>query len=170
MKDLYPKMQRLNEVRENLLKQKIASLAHTFMLNNINLLLDCFTYDYSGDIFFYEEMDRRLSMKVRDFKEDIAPDYSFTETFMAFQPLVAKLKELDIEEKNYETLLYKLEYFLDENHYFSRLQLSKVLKEKYPEGILIEDYDHAAKQYYYIAVLPEDEDYEEEKSKLLGKL
>ena len=170
MNDLNLKMQRLNEERESLLKQKIASLAYTFMFDNIEHLLDCFTYDYTHDIFFYEELDRRLVIEVKEFKEDIAPDYTFIDIFMAYPSLIAKLRELDIEEKNYDTLLFKLEDFLDENHYFTRIQLRKVLEEKYPGGILIEDYNPFSKLYFYYVVLPEDEDFEEEKIKLLGKL
>jgi hypothetical protein len=169
MEDLYLKMQKLKEQQKLLLKQKLDALAHMFMRDNIYLLLDCFTYDYSHDIFFYEEMDRRLCIEVREFKEDIAPDYTFIDTFMAYPPLVVKLKELDIEEKKYDTFLFNIENLLDENHYFARLQLREVLKEKYPDGIFIEDYDQSARQYYYYVVLPEDEDYEKEKSKLLDK-
>lgn len=146
-------------------EQKLLHHAEKFMNENIDLLLDCFQYDYSGDLFFFEEMDRRITIDVRDFKEDIAPEYTFIDRFREYPALEAKLNEQNIEVKYHEKFLYKLENFLHEKNYFSRIQLRKVLEKEYPEGIVCEIIDNWESGNHFYVVLPGDEDYEEEKNK-----
>lgn len=170
MVDLELKMERLMKQRTFEHEQMIASIAQRFMTENIDLLLDCFKFDYSGELFFYEEMDRKLSIEVKQFKEDIAPEYSFIETFLDNPPLVARLNELDIDVKSRDKFLFKLESFLDGKNYFTRIQLRKSLEKKYPEGIVCEVTDNWESGNHFYVVLPGDEDYEEEKLKISGKI
>lgn len=166
MEDLELKMERLMKQRALEHEQMLVELAQRFMLEHIELILDCFQHDYTADIDFFEEMDRKLSIEVRDFKEDIAPEYSFSETFLANPPLVAKLNELDIDVKSRGYFLFRLEDFLDEKNYFTRIQLRKALEKEYPEGIVCEIIDNWESGNHFHVVLPGDEDYEEEKQKL----
>jgi hypothetical protein len=168
MEDLELKMERLMKQHALEHEQMLIELAQSFIHEHMELLLNRFQYDYSGDLFFFEEMDRRVTIDVRNFKEDIAPEYSFIETFMAYPPLVAKLRELDLKEKTNDNFLFKLENLLDKKNYFTRVQLRKVLKKKYPEGIVCEIIDNWESCNHFYVVLPGDEDYEEEKNKLLG--
>lgn len=166
MEDLELKMEQLMKQRALEHEQMLVEFVQSFVDTNIDLLLECFTYDYSGFLIFFEEMDRRFTIDVRNFKEDIAPEYSFNETFLANPPLVAKLNELDIDLKSRDNFLYKLENFLHEKNYFTRIQLRKALEKEYPEGIVCEIIDNWESGNHFYVVLPGDEDYEQKSKNL----
>lgn len=164
LEDLELKMDRLMKQRALEHEQMLVELAQSFGHKNIELILDCFQHDYTADINFFEEMDRELTIEVKDFKEDIAPEYSFIDQFRANPPLVAKLNELDIDVKSHDNFLYKLENFLHGKNYFTRIQLRKTLEKKYPDGIVSEIIDNWESGNHFYVVLPGDEDYEKKKN------
>lgn len=149
----YRKIAAQKAKEQKLLEQTLKPLARRFMRDNIKLLLEGFSYDYSWLIDFYEEFDHELLMEVVDFEEYIAPDYSFINKFMAYPPLVDKLIKLGIDENNHTEFLYYLKDFVCEKDYFSRLQLRLELKKYYPEGIVVE---HKRDGYFMSVILPED--------------
>jgi hypothetical protein len=133
------KLRRMAVEKKRLEEQELIPLARQFRQLNIKLLLECFTYDYSWLINEYEEFNREYIIGVRSFKEDIVENISFCDKFEAFQPLVDALEKIGLQDTYKKSFLYRLEDLLDEDDFFTRIQLREALLKAYPEGKIIEE-------------------------------